>query len=563
MTSLAVKVTERSPFQPPRCHMAQNDFKLNFQSFQQLLLEMAQQRSVDDLLQLVTSSLVSNRNVALARVWMVAPGDICETCVELASCPDQGRCLHLMASRGLSTDNVTSWNKTEHSAYRRFPIGVRKVGRIAATGQPGYVSAIDGNSDWIADRGWMQREGIVNFVGQPLIFKGEVLGVLAMFTRVALGEDSLGLMRMIADHLAYAVSNTRAFAEIERLKRQIESENAYLREEVNLAQSFSGIIGKSNALLQILRKIELVAPIDTSVLITGESGTGKELVAREIHARSKRAGRPMIKVNCAAIPKDLFESEFFGHVRGAFTGAHRDREGFFRTADGGTLFLDEVSEIPLELQGKLLRVLQEGEYQRVGEEKVHKVDVRVISATNRQLAQEVLAGRFREDLYYRLNVFPFSMPSLRERKEDIPLLVAHFIDLICKKLNRPEPRLTQADIDALTVHDWPGNIRELQNVIERAVITSRLDQIDSPASVGQPLTAVPVGEVRSTKPVSGEHEILTEKEIRTLEKENIIRALRLCNGKIYGRRGAGEKLGIKPTTLISRMKKMEIQINGI
>lgn len=543
--------------------MAQNDFKLNFQSFQHLLLEMAQQRSVDDLLQLVTSSLVSNRNVALARVWMVAPGDICETCVERASCHDRGRCLHLMASRGLSTDNATTWNTTDHSAYRRFPIGVRKVGRIAATGQPGYVSAINGNSDWIADRNWMQREGIVNFVGQPLIFKGEVLGVLAMFTRVALGEDSLGLMRMIADHLAYAVSNARAFAEIERLKRQIESENAYLRAEVNLAQSFGGIIGKSAALLQILRKIELVAPIDTSVLITGESGTGKELVAREIHARSKRARHPMIKVNCAAIPKDLFESEFFGHVRGAFTGAHKDREGFFRTADGGTLFLDEVSEIPLELQGKLLRVLQEGEYQRVGEEKVHKVDVRVISATNRQLAQEVSAGRFREDLYYRLNVFPFRMPCLRERKEDIPLLVAHFIDLICKKLNRPEPHLTQADVDALTVHDWPGNIRELQNVIERAVITSSLDQIESPASAGQSLSYVPVGEVRSPKSVSGGHEILTENEIRSLEKENIIKALRLCNGKIYGRRGAGEKLGIKPTTLISRMKKMEIGTNDI
>jgi len=312
-----------------------------------------------------------------------------------------------------------------------------------------------------------------------------------------------------------------------------------------------------------LRKIELVAPIDTSVLITGESGTGKELVAREIHARSNRAAHPMIKVNCAAIPKDLFESEFFGHVRGAFTGAHRDREGFFRTADGGTLFLDEVSEIPLELQGKLLRVLQEGEYQRVGEEKVHKVDVRVISATNRQLAQEVSAGRFREDLYYRLNVFPFSMPSLRERKEDIPLLVAHFVDLICKKLNRPKPHLTQSDIDALTVHDWPGNIRELQNVIERAVITSRLDQIDSPVSAGQSFTSVSVGEVRSTKPISSEHEILTENEIRSLEKENIIRVLRLCNGKIYGRRGAGEKLGIKPTTLISRMKKMNIQVKDI
>lgn len=542
--------------------MAQNDFKLNFESFQLLLLEMAQQRSVDDLLQLVTSSLASNRNVALARVWMVAPGDICETCAEFATCPDQSRCLHLMASRGLSTDNVTTWGTTEHSAYRRFPIGVRKVGRIAATGQPGYVSAINGNSDWIADKSWMKKEDIVNFVGQPLIFKGEVLGVLAMFTRVSLGEDSLGLMRMIADHLAYAVSNARAFAEIERLKQQIESENAYLRAEVNLAQSFGGIIGESSALRQVLRKIELVAPIDTSVLIAGESGTGKELIAREIHARSKRDNRPMIKVNCAAIPKDLFESEFFGHVRGAFTGAHRDRDGFFQTADGGTLFLDEVSEIPLELQGKLLRVLQEGEYQRVGEEKLRKVDVRVISATNRQLAQDVATGRFREDLYYRLNVFPFSIPPLRDRKEDIPLLIAHFVDLICTKLNRPRPRLTQSDIEALAQHDWPGNIRELQNVIERAVITSRLDQFDS-AVPAEPSRSTAIDQTHPSKPVADGNEIFTNNEMRRLERENIIKALRLSNGKIYGPRGAGEKLGIKPTTLISRMKKMAVTLNDI
>lgn len=543
--------------------MPQNDFRLDLKSFQLLLLEMAQQRSVPDLLHLVTSSLASNRNVALARVWMMAPGDTCRNCPELSACPDQSRCLHLMSSRGFSLDNVTTWDMTDQSAYRRFPLGVRKVGRIAATGQPVHISALTDDSAWLADKEWIQREGILNFVGQPLIFKGEVLGVLAMFTRIILEKDSLGLMRMIADHLAYAVSNARAFAEIESLKRQIESENAYLRAEVNLAQSFGGIIGTSEPLLDVLRKIELVAPIDTSVLITGESGTGKELVAREIHARSKRAHRPMIRVNCAAIPKDLFESEFFGHVRGAFTGAHRDREGFFRTADGGTLFLDEVSEIPLKLQGKLLRVLQEGEFQRVGEDKIHKVDVRMISATNRQLAQEVAAGHFREDLYYRLNVFPFILPSLRQRKEDIPLLITHFVDLISKKLNRPRPHLTPDDIEALTMHNWPGNIRELQNVIERAVITSRLDQIDCISPISPTSAAAPSTQDQPAIMGHGEGGILTENELRTLEKENIIRALRLCNGKIYGPRGAGKKLGVKPTTLISRMKKMEITIHDI
>jgi formate hydrogenlyase transcriptional activator len=538
--------------------MIQHHFNLDFESFQLLLLEMAQQRSVDELLQLVTSSLASTSNVALARVWMIAPGDICDTCNEYAACRDNSRCLHLMASHGLSLDNTTTWNTIEHSAFRRFPLGGRKVGRIASSGQAGNISATRGDSDWIADRVWVEKEHIVSFVGQPLIYKGEVLGVLAMFTRIALEQGALGLMRMIADHLAYAVANARAFAEIERLKRQIESENAYLREEVNIAQSFNGIIGKSNALQEILRQIALVAPIDTNVLITGESGTGKEVIAREIHARSKRIGHPLIKINCAAIPKDLFESEFFGHARGAFTGAHKDREGLFQTADQGTLFLDEISEIPIELQGKLLRVLQEGEYQRVGEEKVRKVDVRIISATNRQLEREVEAGRFREDLYYRINVFPIILPPLRERKEDIPLLVNHFLTLTSQKLNRPKPRLTRSEIESLTKYDWPGNIRELQNVIERAVITSHLGKLDFGVS---PLAHLGVSAFDPSVHTLGHIDkriILTDAEIRQLERENIIEALSVCNGKIYGPRSASERLGIKPTTLMSRLKKMGI-----
>jgi transcriptional regulator with GAF, ATPase, and Fis domain len=536
-----------------------NNFNLDSESFQLLLLEMAQQRSVEDLLQLVTSSLAATPGVALARVWMIAPGDICGTCRDSAACLDNSHCLHLMASKGASLDNKTTWNSIAHSAFLRFPIGVRKVGQIAASGQPVIIPRIEKNANWIADPAWVERERILSFAGQPLIHKGEVLGVLSIFIRVALeGGMALGMLRMIADHLAYAVANARAFAEIERLKRQIESENAYLREEVNIAQSFSGIIGKSEALQNILHKIDLVAPIDTNVLITGESGTGKELIAREIHGRSGRASRPMIKINCAAIPKDLFESEFFGHARGAFTGAHKDRCGFFQTADGGTLFLDEVSEIPLGLQSKLLRVLQEGEYQRVGEEKVRKVDVRIISATNCNLEKEVKAGRFREDLYYRINVFPFALPPLRERKEDIPLLAKHFLSLTAQKLNRPAVKLTQADIEALSQYDWPGNIRELQNIIERAVITSHLGKLnfDIPSGIHLGIDAI----AKVSRQI-GKHKILTDAEIRSLEKDNLIEALRLCNGKIYGPRGASEKLGIKPTTLISRMKKMGIAMS--
>ena len=537
--------------------MDQNFFNLDFDSFQKLLLKMAEQRSVEALLQLVTSSLASNPNVALVRIWMKASGDICNACVETAACKDHIHCLHLLASCGLSLDATTTWNTTERSGFRRFPLGVRKVGRIASSGQPANVSALDGETGWIADRGWVEKEHIASFVGQPLFYKGEVLGVLAMFTRITLEDGALGLMRIIADHLAYAIANARAFAEVERLKNQIESENAYLRKEVNSVQSFSGIIGQSEPLQRILQQIELVATADTSVLISGESGTGKELIAREIHARSHRCANPMIKINCAAIPGELFESEFFGHVRGAFTGASKDREGLFQTADQGTLFLDEVSEIPIALQGKLLRVLQEGEYQRVGEERVRKVAARIISATNRDLAQEVAAGRFRKDLYYRLNVFPCELPPLRDRKEDIPLLARHFLTLIARRLNRPVPRLSRIDYERLRRYDWPGNIRELQNVIERAVITSQLGEFDQGFSMETKVT-VPVVEPNSLSVVGSGCGVLSYQEIRMLERKNLIRALQLCNGKIYGPRSASERLGIKPTTLVSRIKVMGI-----
>lgn len=541
--------------------MTQNNFDLNFESFQLLLLEMAHKQSVDELLHLVTSTLASTSKVALARVWMATHGDICDNCSERTTCIDKNLCLHLMASHGLSVDNATTWNTIERSAFRRFPIGARKVGWIASSGQPSIISTITGDSSWIADWAWVEKERIASFVGQPLIYKDEVLGVLAIFTRITLDQGMLGLMRMIADQLAYAVSNARAFAEIERLKKQTTQENAVLCEEVDIAQSPTDIIGKSDALQIILRQIRLIAPFDTSVLISGESGTGKELIARKIHAKSQRAAHPMIKINCAAIPENLFESEFFGHARGAFTGAHKDRRGFFEIADQGTLFLDEVTEIPLKLQGKLLRVLQEGEYRRVGEEKVRKVDVRIISATNRDFGREVKAGRFREDLYYRLNVFPLLLPPLRDRQEDIPILVNFFLDRISQRLNRPKPCLTQSDIDFLTQYDWPGNIRELQNVIERVVITSHLGKLDSAISpiihLGDSITAL--------SPHTEDHNdscgILTDAEIRHLERENVIKALRICNGKIYGPRGASELLGIKPTTLISRLKSMKITLD--
>ena len=252
------------------------------------------------------------------------------------------------------------------------------------------------------------------------------------------------------------------FEEISQLKEQLELERDYLREEVLEAHDFGDVVGDSASFKNVLRQIELVAPTDASVLILGESGTGKELVAREIHRHSQRSDKPLVRVNCASIPAELYESEFFGHVKGAFTSAVSDRAGRFELADGGTLFLDEVGEIPLALQSKLLRVLQEGEFERVGDEQTQHVDVRIVAATNQDLKNQIEANQFREDLYYRLNVFPIEVSPLRQRTEDIAALAAHFVEMSARKLNRPRPRLTQANILTLERYDWPGNIRELQ-----------------------------------------------------------------------------------------------------
>jgi transcriptional regulator with GAF, ATPase, and Fis domain len=317
-------------------------------------------------------------------------------------------------------------------------------------------------------------------------------------------------------------------------------------------------VGASTALRQILRQVEMVAPTDATVLILGESGTGKELVAREIHQHSHRAERPLIRVNCASIPRDLYESEFFGHARGAFTGALKDRAGRFEAADGGTLLLDEVAEIPPELQSKFLRVLQEKQYERVGEEKTRSVNVRIIAATNRNLKQEVAEGRFRQDLYYRLNVFPIEVAPLRERPGDIPLLAAHFLEQAARRLKLRLPRLTAAHVAELQSYDWPGNVRELQNVIERAVILAQNGGLhfDLPVA-GRPVT-LPAPAPDAAVPAEA-GTILTEAELRRREQTNVLAALNQAGWKIHGPGGAAELLGLKPTTLISRIKKLGLK----
>ena len=260
---------------------------------------------------------------------------------------------------------------------------------------------------------------------------------------------------------------------LEQEQVRLKAQNAYLREEIRSEHNFGDIIGGSSAMRKVMQQIQLVAPTCAAVLVTGESGTGKELVARAIHDHSPRKGRALIKVNCSAVPDSLFESEFFGHVKGAFTGALKDKLGRFELADGGTLFLDEISEIAFAMQAKLLRVLQEQELERVGDTRSRKINVRIVAATNRDLKQEVDAGRFRQDLYYRLSVFPIELPPLRERRDDIPPLAAHFVKQTARRMNHPAPRVTQATMSQLTSHEWPGNVRELQNAIERAVILAQ------------------------------------------------------------------------------------------
>ncbi len=409
---------------------------------------------------------------------------------------------------------------------------------------PIYAALKDGEIHQVNSEVFWHSDGHcvpVEYTSTPIWESGELKGAVVVF-------------RDISQRIIMEQEREQAFEEIKHLKEQIEQERDYLRDEINITTNFGDMIGESQALKRTLAQIEAVANTPTSVLVLGESGVGKEMVARAIHANSDRANQPLVKVNCASIPKDLFESEFFGHVKGAFTGAHRDRVGRMQLANNGTLFLDEVGEIPLDLQGKLLRALQENEFERVGDERTLSVDVRIVAATNRDLANEVKLGRFREDLYYRLSVFPIEVPSLRERQIDIAPLAQQFLNQSCQQLGRDSMGLTQQHIDNLMQHDWPGNIRELKNVIERAVILSsgnslRLD------------LALPSHKLHfdAEKVAQEDSNFLTEAEFRVLEKANLTKALRKANWKISGKGGASELLGIKPSTLSYRMTVLGIE----
>lgn len=425
---------------------------------------------------------------------------------------------------------------------RQFPFERMAPAELLATGKPLLMTGHGG--DQYPERAYIESVGIRSFLLCPLFVHTAPYGFLAIGShrRNAFSERDLRLAEQIGIQLSHAITNLTAYEEIKTLKEQLEHENIYLREEIGASVDFKELIGESAALQKTLKAIEQVAPTTSTVLITGETGTGKELAAQAIHHVSPRKTKPLIRVNCAALPPTLIESELFGHEKGAFTSASARKIGRFELANGGTIFLDEVGEIPLELQAKLLRVLEAQELERVGGTHPIKLNVRVLAATNVDLEQAVKAGRFRPDLFYRLNVFPLQLPPLRERREDIPLLAKHFAKKYGALHRKSVTRIGGSTLNALRAYGWPGNVRELQHVIERAVIVSQgpvlaIDGFEAPASSPEPATPGTMAEA---------------------ERAHILSVLSQTNWVLAGRHGAATRLGMKRSTLQHRMKKLGI-----
>src|SRR5579863_109910 len=414
----------------------------------------------------------------------------------------------------------------------------------------------------------VDAEGIKAFCNIPLANRGRALGILSILrtTETPFSPEDVDFLSRASGQIAIAIENALAYREISQLKDKLAQEKLYLEEEIRGEMNFENIVGNSPTLKHVLELVETVAPNDSTVLLLGETGTGKELIARAIHDRSRRKDRTFVKMNCAAIPTGLLESELFGHEKGAFTGAIIQKIGRMETADQGTLFLDEVGDIPIEIQPKLLRALQEREFERLGSIHTRRVNIRLVAATNRDLEKMIAAREFRSDLYYRLHVFPIRIPPLRERKEDIPQLVSYFVQKFAKQMQKKIEAISPAVMKGLTAWDWPGNIRELENFIERAVIVTRGRSLDAP-----------LGELRKTNTVAFPHaeqhhveQVVGERtdsqtditsvadEYERRQRDEIIRALTTCKGRVGGADGAAASLGINRTTFLSRMKKLGI-----
>ncbi|WP_404465583.1 sigma 54-interacting transcriptional regulator [Vreelandella aquamarina] len=451
-----------------------------------------------------------------------------------------------------AAERILGWSTEDmvgHDAHLMFHHTHADGSHFPVQQCPIHASFSDGQVHHVDDEVFWHKNGEaipVEYTSTPIFEMGRLVGAVVLFRDIRERKHAEQQLR-------------DALEEVESLKRRLELENQYLQEEIKAEVNHRNIVGNSPAVAKLIQQIAMVAPTSANVLISGESGTGKELIARAIHAGSTRSDRPLIRVNCAAIPRDLFESEFFGHVKGAFTGAVQDRPGRFELAHGGTLFLDEVGEIPLELQSKLLRVLQDQQFERVGDNRTREVDVRVIAATNRELKEMIDTGGFREDLYFRLNVFPIDSVPLRKRIEDVPLLARHFLHRACLKFNKPGVRIPPAQLEVLTRYPWPGNIRELENVIERQVIVTQDQRLsfDDLLLIEPAHRHTPLNIEAQDSPVTPDFP-MTEQAFCQHQRDNVLKALEAANGKVSGVGGAAELLGIKPTTLASRLHKWGI-----
>ena len=431
----------------------------------------------------------------------------------------------------------------DQDALRQFPFEHMAAAEILTTGKPLLLTGH--NQERFAEHRYFESLGVFSAMLCPLLVRGKPYGFLAIGSkrRNAFSERDLALTEQIGFHLSHAITNLSAYDQIRQLKDQLEQENVYLREEMGASLDLKSLVGDSPALQKSLRAIEMVAPTDSTVLITGETGTGKELVAQAIHRLSPRQQKALITVNCAALPPTLIESELFGHEKGAFTSATARKLGRFELAHGGTIFLDEVGELPIDVQMKLLRVLEAQEFNRVGGTQTIRVDVRVLAATNVDLDQAIKRNSFRADLFYRLNVFPLRLPTLRERLQDIPLLARHFVQKYSQRHRKPVTRIHSAALKALSAYDWPGNVRELKHVIERAVIVSRTSTLTTEDLDGLGRTTPPATNPRT---------------MAEAERAHILETLIRTHWVLAGKQGAAQELGMKRSTLQHRMKKLAI-----
>jgi formate hydrogenlyase transcriptional activator len=514
--------------------------------------QMATADDLDTVLQSIVDALVERAGAVAARIFLVMEDHECAICrlrveagqAQLAA----GRALHLVVERGAALGGVPHRASLDSSL---------PATQLVRSRQPLLIE------DWravppdtinpVVAAHW-EALGVVGVAGYPLDVRGETLGAIGYLSQRPVPAAAFEVLGIFADQAAMAIKSATLFQEMERHKQRLQIENAYLHDELRGERGFANIIGESPALRAVLRKVRQVAPVETTVLLTGETGTGKELIARAIHEGSARKDRPLIKINCGAIPEGIVESELFGHEKGAFTGALQRRIGRFELADKGTLFMDEVGELPLETQVKLLRVLQEQEFERVGSTKPMRVDVRLVAATNRDLDREVAEGRFRADLFYRLNVFPIRIPPLRERREDIPRLAEYFLTQFQRKFGKSLRSLTPDSMEQLQRYQWPGNIRELQNVLERACVVASGPVVSLGETLRVSGSSIPVDMHAPS--------LLPLLPLEESERAHIRRALEAVGGRIHGADGAAELLGINPSTLRSRMQKLGISAKG-